>query len=134
MAPFTVDAASSVPLVHQVARRIRGQIARGELRVGSYLPSVRELGGELKINFNTVAKSYRILEREGLIEIRHGLGARVRDNTVHETSKPNPDFLLDDLEDVINQLALTGASQEQVVDFFAEAIGRHYKDLNADRA
>lgn len=131
MTAFKVDPHSALPLVVQVARRIRGQIARKELPVGSYLPSVRDLATELNINFNTVAKAYRVVEREGLVEIRHGLGARVKDCTVREDAKVEPEFLLDSLEDVISHLALTGASQEQVLDFFAEAIGRHYREIES---
>ncbi|RJO71589.1 MAG: GntR family transcriptional regulator [Myxococcales bacterium] len=124
MSAFQVDTASKLPIVHQVARALRLQISRGRLRVGDYLPSVREMGNELGINFNTVAKAYRLLERQGLVEIRHGLGARIVAEQIQEGG--NKQNLLGELETVICNLTLTGASQEEVVDFFAEAIGLHY--------
>ncbi len=134
MQAYRIDPESNVPLVHQVVRRIRVQIARGVVEVGTFLPSVRDLGAQLDINFNTVAKAYRLLEKEGLIEIRHGLGARVCGTHVSNEQKPEKNILLDELQDVIAQLTLSGANQEEVVDLFAEAIGRHYGEGEAGEA
>ncbi len=122
----TIESESSIPMVHQVARMIRRQVARGELEVGNYLPSVRELGRELDINFNTVAKAYRILEREGLVEIRHGLGARIRDARIQEDGENSHSRHLSELEELICRLTLSGSDREDVIDLFAEAIGEHY--------
>ena len=126
MEDYRIDPDSNVPLVHQVARQIRMQVARGDLPVGTFLPSVRELGTRLAINFNTVAKAYRLLEKEGLVEIRHGLGARVVGLQVPAETATPPAALLDELEHVIARLTLSGADQGQVMDLFAEAIGRHF--------
>lgn len=127
MEQYQVDPYSLVPLVHQIARLVRKRIARGELVQGNYLPSVRELGQELNVNFNTVAKAYRILGREGLVEIRHGLGARVKSQVVENPGKNKRNTLLDELNDVICQMTLSGSDQDEVVDLFAEAIGAHYE-------
>ncbi len=127
MEKFKLNPDSNVPLIHQAARMIRSRIVRKELNPGDFLPSVRELGQELGVNFNTVAKAYRQLEKEDLIEIRHGLGARIKD--AYEKSqdlKVNSEAMLKDLDDVICKLSLSGADKEQVVDFFAEALGQHF--------
>ncbi|RPI62297.1 MAG: GntR family transcriptional regulator, partial [Lysobacterales bacterium] len=50
-------------------------IETGALRPGDQLPSIRPLAEELVINANTVAKAYRELEREGVVELRQGAGA-----------------------------------------------------------
>lgn len=128
MEKIQIDPASNIPLVHQVSRMIRSQIVRGELEMGEYLPSVRDLGSELGVNFNTVAKAYRQLEKEDLIEIRHGLGARIKERVAPSINPPATTSLLDDLDEVICQLSLKGSNQEQVVDFFAEALGQHYAE------
>lgn len=62
------------PLYEQVLQQIRHAVARGELKLGSKLPSVRELAQALKINPNTVMRSYQELERDNLIETRRGQG------------------------------------------------------------
>ncbi len=72
-----IDSESSVPIYQQIADAIRELIAQSKLVPGDNLPSVRQLAVDLGINLNTVATSYRTLQDEGLISIRHGSGAVV---------------------------------------------------------
>ena len=50
---------------------------RGDIKPGDQLPTVRELAGELKVHFNTVARSYRLLDKAGLISTQHGRGTYI---------------------------------------------------------
>ena len=59
--------------------QVRHAVETGALRPGEQLPSIRPLAEELVINPNTVAKAYRELEHEGVIELRQGAGAFVSD-------------------------------------------------------
>jgi GntR family transcriptional regulator len=59
---------------------VKHQIETGALRPGEQLPGIRPLAEELVVNPNTVAKAYRELEHEGVIELRHGAGAFVSSN------------------------------------------------------
>jgi DNA-binding transcriptional regulator YhcF (GntR family) len=61
--------------------RVKHAIETGALRPGEQLPGIRPLAEELVINPNTVAKAYRELEHEGVIELRHGAGAFVSAST-----------------------------------------------------
>jgi GntR family transcriptional regulator len=60
--------------------QVKHSIETGALRPGEQLPGIRPLAEELVINPNTVAKAYRELEHEGIIELRHGAGAFVSAN------------------------------------------------------
>jgi GntR family transcriptional regulator len=60
--------------------QVKHAIETGALRPGEQLPGIRPLAIELVINSNTVAKAYRELEHEGIIELRHGAGAFVSPN------------------------------------------------------
>src|SRR5918999_3036067 len=71
---------SGVPIYLQLIERVKHAIATGALRPGEQLPGIRPLAEELVINPNTVAKAYRELEHEGIIELRHGAGAFVSAN------------------------------------------------------
>ena len=62
-----IDLRSSVPIYQQIAEGIRAEIAVGVYRPGEGLPSIRNLAVRLKVNQNTVHKSYGELEAEGLI-------------------------------------------------------------------
>jgi GntR family transcriptional regulator len=65
--------------------QIKHAVETEAIRAGDQLPSVRKLAEEMVINPNTVARVYRELEREGIIEVRHGAGAYVRDGVVSRT-------------------------------------------------
>lgn len=66
---------SGVPIYVQIEEQIRHLIETGALAPGDQLPSVRGLAELLVMNPNTAIKVYRDLEAEGILEIRHGLGA-----------------------------------------------------------
>ena len=60
--------------------QVKHAIETGALRPGEQLPGIRPLAEELVINVNTVAKAYRELEHQGIIELRHGSGAFVAES------------------------------------------------------
>jgi GntR family transcriptional regulator len=74
---FRPNPTSGVPIYLQLMEQVKHGIETGALRPGEQLPGIRPLAEELVINPNTVAKAYRELEHEGVIELRHGAGAFV---------------------------------------------------------
>ncbi len=68
---------SGVPIYVQLKEQIRHAIETGALSAGDQLPGIRGMAETLVVNPNTVIKVYRELEQEGVLEIRHGLGAFV---------------------------------------------------------
>jgi len=68
---------SGVPIYLQLMEQVKHGIETGALRPGEQLPGIRPVAEELVINPNTVAKAYRELEHDGIIELRHGAGAFV---------------------------------------------------------
>ena len=69
-----IDTASSTPVYAQIVDQVKRAVATGTLRSGDSLPSLRETAVSQRINPLTVAKAYKLLEHEGLVETRHGLG------------------------------------------------------------
>lgn len=72
-----LNPASGVPIYLQLMEQIKYAIETGAVRLGEQLPGIRRLAEDLVMNPNTVAKAYRELEHEGVIELRHGSGAFV---------------------------------------------------------
>jgi len=64
-----------VPIYLQLMEQVKHAVETGALKAGDQLPGIRTLAEELVINPNTVAKAYRELEHDGIIELRHGMGA-----------------------------------------------------------
>jgi DNA-binding transcriptional regulator YhcF (GntR family) len=77
---FRPNPSLGVPIYLQLMEQVKHAIETGALRPGDQLPGIRPLAEELVINPNTVAKAYRELEHEGVIELRHGAGAFVSGN------------------------------------------------------
>jgi GntR family transcriptional regulator len=84
---FRTNPALGVPIYLQLMEQVKHAIETGALRPGDQLPGMRPLAEELVINPNTVAKAYRELEHEGVIELRHGAGAFVAGNPQAKTKK-----------------------------------------------
>ena len=87
-----IDLDDPRPLEDQLAAELRLAVARGEVGPGDELPSARQLGGDLGVHWNTVARVYRRLDDEGLIAVRHGRKATVtrRTATAAQRQLPGP--------------------------------------------
>ena len=83
---FRPNPSLGVPIYLQLMEQVKHAVETGALRAGDQLPGIRPLAEELVINPNTVAKAYRELEHEGVIELRHGAGAFVSASA--QTKKP----------------------------------------------
>jgi GntR family transcriptional regulator len=75
---FTVDPRSGVPIYLQLIDQVKRGVALGALTSGEQLPTVKALALHLTVNPNTVARAYRDLERDGVIETSPGRGSFVR--------------------------------------------------------
>jgi GntR family transcriptional regulator len=74
---ITIDFRSGQPIYLQILEQIRLMIARGDIKPGDQLPTVRQLAADLRVNFNTVARAYHMLDDAGLISTQHGRGTYV---------------------------------------------------------
>jgi GntR family transcriptional regulator len=72
-----IDFRSGMPGYNQIAEQIQQEIASGRLQPGDQLPTVRALASDLRVNFNTVARAYRILDEIGIISTQHGRGTYI---------------------------------------------------------
>lgn len=107
---ITIDETDRRALYQQVVDEIKALIARGELREGSSLPPVRQVATDLGVNLNTIAFAYRLLQKEGLIRIRHGSGAVVTSRTLAETE----DQPRTQLRTALTQLVLAGLTKAEI--------------------
>lgn len=116
---IVVDENDRRPIYQQVVDEIKALIARGELRKGASLPPVRQVAADLGVNLNTIATAYRELQREGLINIRHGAGAIVSSRT---SSEKTDDELRKPLRSALTQLALAGLQRAEIMSMVAEEL------------
>ena len=72
-----VSPSDGVPIYQQVSNQIKYLVASGRLKQGDQLLPVRKLAEQLIVNPNTVARAYRELEAEGVVQSRRGSGVFV---------------------------------------------------------
>jgi GntR family transcriptional regulator len=72
-----VDAHNGLAVYDQIVRQVKFAVADGAVRAGELVPSVRELARELAINPNTVARAYRQLQDDAVLETVRGTGLAV---------------------------------------------------------
>lgn len=83
---FSIATGSTEPIYLQIVSQVRRLIAGGYLVHGDAMPSVRDIARTLALNPLTVSKAYSLLERDGLLERRRGLGMWIADIGTHDMS------------------------------------------------
>lgn len=82
---FSLDFRSGQPIYIQIIEQVRQRVTRGDLKPGDQLPTVRQLAADLRVNFNTVARAYRLLDEAGLISTQQGRGTYIWETPSAET-------------------------------------------------
>jgi GntR family transcriptional regulator len=123
--PIRVDLRSKTPAYLQIVEQVRALTAAGMLKPGDQLPTVRDMAGEAHINFNTVARAYRILDEAGLISTQHGRGtyavARPPSARARKARRRALDLLVND---TLEAAARIGSGPAEVQAAVARAAGR----------
>ena len=114
-----IDSRSPLPIYAQLEDGIKGLIARGKLREGDQLPTVRQMAVELKINANTVAKVYASLENDGILLTKRGVGTFITKPTQKGTVRDRKRELTLLSEKFITDSMQLGFSFEEIVKFIA---------------
>jgi GntR family transcriptional regulator len=82
-----LDFRSGLPIYIQIMNQIEQQASGGRLKPGDQLPTVRALAADLRINFNTVARAYRLLDEAGVISTQQGRGTYIIEKAPPETAR-----------------------------------------------
>ena len=72
-----LDFHSGLPIYTQIVDQVQSQLANGILKPGDQLPTVRALAEELRVNFNTIARAYRMLDEARIISTQQGRGTYI---------------------------------------------------------
>jgi GntR family transcriptional regulator len=112
---FQCDTTSRVPIYRQLMDQIRQGVARGRLKPGSRLPSVRVLSRELVVNPNTVARAYTELERDGVLNTHQGLGVFVAEPQADLSTAARRERLAEALDRFLTEAVHLGFSAEDVL-------------------
>jgi len=110
-----VDFRSGQPIYAQIVEQIQRGIAKGEIQPGDQLPTVRQLAADLRVNFNTIARAYRLLDEAGLISTQHGRGTYVWETPSEETVRTlRQQSLHEQIQHFLQELNRLGYSHSEI--------------------
>jgi GntR family transcriptional regulator len=117
---FQITTSDREPIYRQLATQIREGIARGRLKCGDKLPSVRELSRTLVVNPNTIARAYTELERDGVLNTRQGKGVFIAELASELTKSARKRRLTDQIDGLLTEAVHLGFSQTDLSDLVTE--------------
>lgn len=110
-----LDFRSGVPIYTQIVEQVKQQLVSGLLKPGDQLPTVRALALELRVNFNTVARAYRLLDEAGVISTQQGRGTYILEIPPPErTDKLRQQALEALTRDYLHEALRLGCSLEEI--------------------
>ncbi len=120
------------PIYSQIGDRVRFAVAAGVLRPGDLVPSVRELSKKLVVNPNTVARAYRDLQGEGLLEPVRGTGLQVTDGAPARCRESRRGFVRDRLRAAIGEARRSGLDAAEIEAILREEWAKAEANGSAD--
>lgn len=110
-----LDFHSGLPIYTQIVNQIQSQLVNGILKPGDQLPTVRALAQELRVNFNTVARAYRMLDEARIISTQQGRGTYITEIPPPKVSeKLRQESLIALTDRFISEAERLGFSQREV--------------------
>jgi len=126
-----IDFRSGIPIYLQVVERIKERLASGQLRPGDQLPTVRSLAQELRVNFNTIARAYRLMDESGIISTQQGRGTYILEMPPPELVGSMRAKALDDLtQRYIADAERLGVAPQELSGRLNEALARQNETHN----
>jgi len=119
--PVAVELDSATPVFEQIREQLAGYILTGALALGTHLPTVRALAGDLGVAINTVGKAYQVLELDGLVHSRRRTGTVV----VYQGANADLAAVRVIARDLVELSARAGLGEETVIALVREALGNH---------
>ena len=121
---ITIDINDALPPFEQLIEQIKAAVTAGTLKPGDPLPSIRQLANDLELNSKTVAKAYKLLERDSIIETKG-----YRGTSVHPKAKANCRFNLQEwisrkLNEIIAELREAGVTDSEIRNAFTSGMNR----------
>ncbi len=114
MMEIVINTSDSVPMFAQLIDQIKKAVLSGELSPGSALPSIRQLANDLELNHNTVAKAYRLLERDSVIQTRGYRGTFIHPDAKANSTVDLNEWVISKLSEAIKEFRESGVTDSEI--------------------
>lgn len=119
---FSIDSHSAVPIYEQIVRQVKLAVADGTLSGGQMLPSVRQLAREIALNPNTIARAYRELQSQQIVESLRGRGMVVRRDAIDTCMRARDELVAANIRAALDDALSGGMSSSQLREIFERAL------------
>lgn len=109
-----IDIEDSAPLFVQLIEQIKGAVLNNKISAGAPLPSIRQLANDLELNNKTVAKAYRLLERDSIIQTRGYRGTFIHPDAKANCSVDLNKWVSDKLSETISEFRKAGVTDSEI--------------------
>jgi len=120
---ITIDIEDPVPLFAQVIEQIKRAVSADRIQPGDSLPSIRQLANDLQLNSKTIAKAYRLLERDSVIQSKGYRGTFIHPQAKANSKVDLSEWVFDQLDATIETLRQSGITDSEIRIAFGNAIG-----------
>ncbi|MBG9456505.1 GntR family transcriptional regulator [Lysinibacillus sphaericus] len=119
-----IDSKSNIPFYQQLTQQLLLEIVRGNLQNGDPLPSIRDLAAETNLNLHTVHKSYKDLQKKGIIDIKPNSKAIVIKSA--EAKSVDLQQISIKVEQIMCEAYVLGIREHQLQQMFHENLHKYY--------
>ena len=109
-----IDIEDSTPLFAQLIEQIKKSVLEETIKPGAALPSIRQLASDLQLNTKTVAKAYRLLERDSVIQTRGYRGTFVHPDAKANCKVDLNEWVTDKLSAMISTFRESGVTDSEI--------------------
>jgi len=102
------------PLFAQLIAQIKQAVLTGQVSPGDALPSIRQLANDLELNSKTVAKAYRLLERDSVVQTRGYRGTFVHPDALANSTVDLTAWVVGKLSETIAALRKSGVTDSEI--------------------
>ena len=120
-----IDTNRSTPLFKQLMDQIKKAVMNGLLKPDDPLPSIRQLANDLELNHNTVAKAYRLLERDSVIQTKGYRGTSIHADAIQNSTVNMNDSITTKLSETIKSLRESGATDSEIRITFSDVMKKN---------
>ena len=119
---ISVDIDAPVPPFAQLIAQVKAAVQAGRIRPGDPLPSIRQLANDLALNLKTVAKAYRLLERDAVIQTRAYRGSFIHPNAAANCTVDKNELANERLQETIAELRAEGVTDSEIRNAFSRSM------------
>ena len=124
---IVIDIDDAVPLFAQLMGQIKEAVLSDKLCPGDALPSIRQLANDLQLNNKTVAKAYRLLERDSVLQTKGYRGTFVHPDAKANSTVDLNAWVVTKLNETIDALRESGATDSEIRIAFGDVMSRRGK-------